>query len=197
MKHVKIKKLYILITTISIFLSFIILFSYPNSIKGPIGSNIPSKVVVFMADDKRFSFLYPSNWIASSLSGGNHGDDEIIAIVTASGYSMANVNIARHRFQNESISNIFEWGELRAKKNHEFSLISRSLINQIESIEYTWTSPVLFSDLQVLSHCQDYYLQNKLDGYVVSYCAKEKNWLYLKSFFAEIQKSFSFQEGNK
>lgn len=189
LKHILLFML--IITSVSV----INLLLFPSFRKGPLGFGQPAKMTTFNAFDGSYSISHPANWTAFNTPQGNHGDTEVIAIITVSGHQMANLTISRQNLPDQTLDEVINWGQSRAEKHSGFTpveLIEISNINyDVYSFNYYWSSTNVWKK-ELLIYCQDFYILNQNTGYSLAYCSKEKDWPELFNYYADVQNSFVF-----
>ena len=166
----------------------------PASRKGPFGFGDPAPMVKHQMRDGSFSILYPENWSVFETPGGSHGDEEIVATVVVAGKFSGYVNIARQSFPQVAKDKYLEWGESRASENQNYKSVSVTELSNLNVSgfvhEYVWSSPD-FGGKMIGNRCQDIYTFTSDFAYDLSFCALEKDWLSLKEYFSDMQRSFT------
>jgi len=189
-----IKQLVLLIIAISTISSILILWLNPALRKGPAGFGPPAKMTNFQASDGSFSISYPENWTVFETPHGSHGDNEVIAVIIVAGRQGANLTMSRQSFPEGNINEVITWGQFRASKLQDYksNSINPWVGNGEEGYinEYTWAQYNILGNA-MFSHCQDTYIYKNNIGYSLSFCASEKDWNDLESYFTEMQNSFS------
>ena len=183
----------VLFLLIIIFVSVMNLILFPSLRKGPLGFGPPAKMTTFIAFDGSYSISHPANWTAFNTPQGNHGDTEVIAIITVSGHQMANLTISRQYFPDKTLDEVINWGQSRAEKHNGFTPVELKEISNINydvySFNYYWSSTNVWGD-ELLIHCQDFYTLYYETGYILSFCSKEKDWPDLINYYTDMQNSF-------
>jgi hypothetical protein len=148
-------------------------------------------------EQDKIEFTYPENWIAQSTPQGDHGDQEVIAVVFAPAKFFLNIVVARKEFNENDISEVAMWGELRAqsrffsyKQGTRTAYLSEHISGLISEYIARTGSPVETQDV----HCKDLYFLHKQDGYAFSFCATETDLIKVSSVFDEMMASIRLLE---
>ena len=193
------KRLKNIILILWVTLSFIVLLVFPIARKGLLGLGSPAMMTTFEAKDGSYSISYPANWVAGELPQGNHGDDEVIAIITVSGRSLANIIIARKSFSSGTADDVLAWGKSRASQRDDYLAISFLPFSNGNmdgfAHTYQWSSPTIVN--RILRRCQDVYLLAGEYGYALTFCSQEKDWHSLDDIYVEMMQSFLATGGAK
>jgi len=143
-----------------------------------------------------FSIKYPRSWQADETPQGNHGDLEVISVISRIGRSFPTAAIARRQFVGDDINQVAEWGETRVKEHNPYAIykfIAKKPLNTDNydglSREYYLEETTLIG--QVIRHCQDWYLIEKKIGYSLSFCVDDKDWPQAERIFQEMIQSFT------
>lgn len=151
----------------------------------------------FVLEPDGIGFSYPDQWIGQMTPQGDHGDQEVIAILLDPAKILLNLFVARHQYSNQDITEVAAWGksrvqmrfsryELKASTPYESGLFSGRIAEYI-----AWTgSPIETENV----HCKDLYFVRKGYGYAFSFCTKESDWIQISPVFDKIISTIRFQE---
>lgn len=88
----------------------VLFMTQPESRTGPLGIGLPAKMKAFESKTFGLSIQYPESWVAFEMTGGNHGDREVIVAISAPGRSFPNVRISEHELKNGDLDQVRQWG---------------------------------------------------------------------------------------
>jgi len=165
----------------------------PSASYLPFSVGLPAPMKVFIAEQARFSMVYPKTWVAGETIHGSHGDKEIVASIARFGRSFPRVSIARRQFQeDDGVYDVVEWGQTRAKRELGYVFVSQE---ELESqnyqgvlAEYTLKNITLTGSY--VRHCEDWYTLVDNMGYALSFCIEEQDWPIAQDVFKEMIQSF-------
>jgi hypothetical protein len=158
---------------------------------------LPNEMKDFVLKPDGIVFSYPDHWIGQMTPQGDHGDQEVIAVLLDPAKSLLNIFIARHQFSNQDITEVAAWGtsrismrfsryEQKASTPYELDFFSGQVAEYI-----AWTgSPIETENV----HCKDLYFLHKAYGYAFSFCTNESDWIQLSPIFEKIISTIHFQE---
>jgi len=159
--------------------------------------SISSEMKSFVLEQDNIEFGYPENWIAELTPQGNHGDQEVIAIVLDPREIFLDILVARKQFDNIDISSVAAWGRLRAqarfsryKLNAQIPYSSEHFSGLIDEYVGGIDSPLETQD----AHCKDLYFLHEGRGYAFSFCADESDQIEAFPVFDKVIASIRFLE---
>jgi hypothetical protein len=164
---------------------------------GPQSALARNEMKDFVLEPDGIGFSYPDHWIGQLTPQGDHGDQEVIAILLDPAKVLLNLFIARHQFSNQDITEVAAWGKSRVQVR--FSRYESNASTPYESgplsgqmAEYiAWTgSPIETENI----HCKDLYFLRQGYGYAFSFCTKERDWSQMSPVFDKIVSTIGFQE---
>jgi hypothetical protein len=142
-----------------------------------------------------YSIAYPSRWTALETPSGNHGDEEVVGIISHLELSFPAVTIARREFLNAPLDDVVNWGEDRIQDVHPFAtyqpISTKELSNsKYDGIlhEYYLRDPTLIGT--VTRHCVDWYAIDQGAGYALTFCAHDAGWEKVSDIYQEMIQSF-------
>ena len=158
----------------------------------PFELETPVNLATFHSAVKPISIAYPKAWLARDLPYGNHGDLEVIGIITPIGSTSPIVYIAYRQLSNPEYEQVFDWGEARLRATSETSWVKSPLeaitLKGKPAFVRTFRSTGVRQAV-----CQQAYLLSLQDAYVVQMCMnKNTQSPELESLFEEMIASISF-----
>jgi hypothetical protein len=157
----------------------------------------PNEMKDFVLEPDGIGFSYPDRWIGQMTPQGDHGDQEVIAVLLDPAKSLLNIFIARQQFSNQDIIKVATWGKSRIPMRFSRYELKASTPYESDSfsgqnVEYiAWTdSPIETENV----HCKDLYFLRKEYGYAFSFCTNESDWIQISPIFDKIISTIRFQE---
>lgn len=157
-------------------------------------TRLPSPMATSTSELFQISIQYPRTWSAFELEQGNHGDEEVIAVISGGGPLVAaSVEIARKSFPRPTIEDVAAWGltrlEARTGAYETINLRAASAPNATSPIRrYSRTVQTLLGS--ETSECMDSYAFTKSHGYALSFCSDDGYWNQVNGVFLEMAESF-------
>lgn len=163
----------------------------------PLAQNESKGVKQLLLKDDQIEFTYPENWVAQLTPQGNHGDKEVIGVVSVPAKFFLNIIVARKESAGEDASSVADWGLLRAQSrfiHYELISLSDYLSESFSGLisEYIARTGSPLETQNV--HCKDLYFTHNQNGYAFSFCTTENDWTEVSSIFDEIISSIRFLE---
>ncbi len=159
------------------------------------GNDLNSKLSDFNSETGNFSIKYPNSFSAGDTPRGNHGDLDVVSVITKT-FGSANIVISKKTFSDGQIAEVQNWGQNRAQSQDDFQAIEvksyntekyEGVLNEyLSSMKNMWGTQKL--------HCYDwYYFSEKLKfGYDFSFCSLQPFWGNAKNVFLKMIDSITF-----
>jgi hypothetical protein len=144
----------------------------------------------------KFSILIPSVWGVVDTPNGNHGDKEVLMVVTSLG-SQPLLEVSSANLPDKSLEQLLIWGEQRIDKYGSYSLFSDSdySIGQEYSgklLEYSQKRKDFIGNDQIF-HCINWYTFRESVAYRFSFCSERNKWDNLRDIFIKMMGSIVFE----
>jgi hypothetical protein len=135
----------------------------------------PSPVLVtFRSQVKPFAIDYPKDWQAHDVLYGNHGDMEVIALISSPRFNAPILEIAYRELPDGTLEQVADWGKSRLESVSEADWN----VSPPEAITID-NKPALIrtfrSERGLKPMCYQIYLLAQSDAYDVQMCMNEKN----------------------
>ena len=196
-KSSKIKStLFFVFLILSLFFIFIGIMPLPERAT-PLGFGIDAPMVQYLFEQDNLSISYPKSWNIHLTPLGNHGDNDVITLVTVPWHSASRIMIFRKIFISNDLSDVVNWrvGQLKIANGYKPISSSTSPFGNAIGVteEYTRISQSSIAGDSVI-HCKDFHIIQNSIGYVFSFCSYAKDWEKLNGTFSNIIESIHILE---
>ena len=141
-----------------------------------------------------FSIDYPVGWIGDELPKGNHGDKEIVALISVPGRSFPAVVIQRKEMEAPSLKDVAAWGKQRiVNRYHERELgeLESAELNSESILTRTYDSNMT-SGSNIRS--KDIYIAHKDEAIIITLRSTASQFAEDLPTFEAIVDSFTLLE---
>jgi hypothetical protein len=161
-----------------------------------LGFGIDAPMTQFVFEQDKFTINYPKSWNLHLTPDGNHGDNDVIALILVPLHSLPKITFFRKVFANDDLSNVINWREERLKDSNGYKFIAQSSFSfgnsPGENIEYTRNSKSLLGD--AIIRCKDVIFSQNSVGHIISFCAYASDWEKLENTFNRVIFSINYTE---
>lgn len=143
----------------------------------------------------KFSISVPEIWEATNTPEGNHGDKDVLMIVSALG-SQPLLEVASTNIADKSLEQIITWGKQRIGKYGRYVLMSESGYSIRDAydgilLEYSQERKDFFGNQQTF-RCINWYTSRESVAFSFSFCVENSKWDTLDEVFIEMLNSIVF-----
>ncbi len=137
-------------------------------------------------DEIRFS--YPASWIMFETPSGNHGDMNVIAVLSPAFESLPVIEVRKREFESTNLNLVVSWAESRIISKNEYNNLPLEKFNSngLSGLTMMYTYKVENPLEPYTCKCKDLYLSQKGKGYIFSICSDEAEWNQYNPVFEEI-----------
>jgi hypothetical protein len=145
----------------------------------------------------KFSILIPSAWGTVDTPNGNHGDKEVLMVVTSLG-SQPLLEVSNSKLSSIDFDQVLNWGKQRIEEHGNYLLVSSSdhLTQQQfagKLLEYSQERRDFLGNSQTF-HCLNWYTFRESTAYSFSFCSDQSRWNDLKEIFVKMMDSIVFEQ---
>lgn len=182
-----------LVLMIGVLISIIWIFIFPGARVGPFGIGLPAPMQYFKGKYQGFEIQVPESWVISETPQGNHGDNDIFAVIAVPGRGYPFVSMASKEFTENDLNQVAAWGEIRIlekSSNYQQLRLDGFHTDYLEGLLHEYQKfGVEGMPGKVTIQCLDfYYLKNQM-GYSISFCAEQSDWDDVKPVFQQMIES--------
>jgi hypothetical protein len=204
MKNQKYIPVYISCGIIFFYVCFCISFNTirllnPANRTGFFGIGLPAPMERFSIKDGGISLLKPTSWVGFETQQGNHGDKEVIAIISVPGRSVPLMILYEKTGLTENIKDAIVWSmqRIRNRGGYNFSHTLQDFSSaryDMKLIPYSIRTQRIFAFTKPdRIDCKDYIIYKDNSGYLISFCANERDWPTVGPYFDEMIYSLIIQ----
>jgi hypothetical protein len=182
--------------TFSLFLMFLGIMPLSERAT-PLGFGIDAPMTHYLFEQDNLSVSYPKSWNLHLTPSGNHGDKDVMALITVPWHPLPEIIVFRKLFKSNDLSDVVKWRVTQLKNTDCYKLFSSSTssFGNITGAteEYKCNSLSLIASDSVI-HCKDFHILQNSIGYVFSFCSYAKDWEKLSGTFNKIIESVRILE---
>ena len=168
--------------------------TYPN------GLGLSQELERYKSPTGKYSMLTSAKWTVFDLAHGDHGDKDIVTVMSSPWLSIQ-VMVARKLFDSNSINDVVLWGEAKARQSKlgYYEIQNFPLSGSQGGIVYEYTKDIQLPIAKLewgssSYHCYDAYLIEDNYGYRFSFCSVEKIWVDAENLFLKLIESIELNK---
>lgn len=154
------------------------------------GVEAPTTQHLFEKDN--LSISYPNSWSLHLTPSGNHGDNNVMALIYVPWHSAPQIVIFSKPFTSNKLSDVVKWREEKLHAANGYKIISSSTLATEAIAEYSYNSQSILGNYTI--HCKDLHILKDATGYIFSFCSYAKDWEKLSDTFSKIIDSIHILE---
>jgi hypothetical protein len=149
----------------------------------------------FTSQDQSYQIKIPKGWMPYESLEGIRGDPYLIVQGSEGSFFQPTIEIARIETYGNSLSQVLDWGQERAK---QFPKVVINSISPFNSTLYRGTLLIYTIPeagyLKRMTECHAWITYNKPYSYLVSLCDIPNDWIRLDKSFQQIIESFTINK---